>query len=221
MWLSLLQAWVYQHFQGMGSKDIWTSYREDRDPHAMLFVPQAGLGTPDSYINHLDRLDLSVIVMAPYGEHRQACPFERVSLYSGWLRYGSRMVRYLPVRALHHFGTIQTISRHPVESAPPVINLAEITNYFQHALDHALTPEQLGHHAVHGVETVEGYIEWFYHHSHPRMILLDMPIPMSRPPECEVIDARSAQEDGECNNLFLARFIFIFINVCLYMLECD
>jgi len=83
MWLSLLQAWVYQHFQGMGSKDVWASYQEDRDPRAMLFVPLSGLGTLDNYINHLDRLGLSGVVMAPYGEHRQARPFERVSLFSG------------------------------------------------------------------------------------------------------------------------------------------
>jgi len=37
----------------------------------LLFVPQYDLGTPDQYINHLDALDLSGVVMAPYGEHRQ------------------------------------------------------------------------------------------------------------------------------------------------------
>jgi len=43
MWLSLLQAWVFQHFQGMGSKDVWASYRGHRDPRTMLFVPLSGL----------------------------------------------------------------------------------------------------------------------------------------------------------------------------------
>jgi hypothetical protein len=103
MWLSLLQAWMYQHFQGMGSKDVWASYRE-RDPHAMLFIPLSGLGTLVNYINHLDRLDLSSVVMAPYGEHRAARPFERVSLYSGWLRYGDRVMIYLPERVLRQLG---------------------------------------------------------------------------------------------------------------------
>jgi len=28
------------------------------------------------YRNLLDRLDVSGVVMAPYGEHRQACPFD-------------------------------------------------------------------------------------------------------------------------------------------------
>ena len=78
-----------------------------------------------------------------------------------------------------------------------MINLAEITNRIQHALDHALTPEQLGHRAVHGVEAVDGYIEWFYHRSHPRMILPNMPVPVPRPPEREVLDALAALKDGK------------------------
>jgi len=162
----------------------------------MLFIPLSGLGTPDNYINHLDKLDLSGVVMAPYGDHLQARPFERVSLYSGWLRYGDHMVRYLPERVLRQFGRVQTIPRHPVESAPPLTNLAEISLRFQHALDHALTPEQLRHRAVHGVEAVDGYIKWFYLHSHPRMIPPDIPVPVPRSPEREVLDALATQEDG-------------------------
>jgi len=106
MWLSLVQAWVYQHFPGMGSKDVWAGYRENRHPRTMLFIPLSGLGTPDNYRNHLDVLDLTRVVIAPYGDHRQARPFDWVSLYSGWLRYGDRMVRYLPERVLRQFGRV-------------------------------------------------------------------------------------------------------------------
>jgi len=35
-----------------------------------------GLSAPDDYKGHLDKLDLAGVVMAPYGEHRQACLFE-------------------------------------------------------------------------------------------------------------------------------------------------
>jgi len=80
MLLSLLQVWVYQHFRGMRRKDIWAGYREDRDPHTMLFVPLSGLATPHQYINHLDPTG---VVIHPYRDHRQACQFKRVSLYSG------------------------------------------------------------------------------------------------------------------------------------------
>jgi len=54
------------------------------------------------------------------------------------------------------------------------------------------------------VEAVEGYIEWFYHRSHPRMILPDMPVPVLRPLEREVIDARAIEEDGEHGYLQLS-----------------
>ena len=170
----------------------------------MLFVPVSGLGTPNNYINHLDRLDLSGVVMAQYGDHHQARPFERVSLYSRLLRYKDRMVRYLPERVLCQFGRVQMIPRHPVDSSPHVTKLTKISLRFQHALDHALPPEQLRHRAVHGVEAVDGYIELFYHHSHPRMILPDIPVPVSRPSEREILDALVAQEDGEHGYLQLS-----------------
>jgi len=130
--------------------------------------------------------------MASYGNHRQARPFDWVSLYSRWLRCGDRMVRYLPERVLRQFGRVQTLPRHPVESVPPDVNLAEITNRFRRALDYALTPQQLEERAVHDMVAVDGYIDWFYCHSHPRMVLLDMLVPVPRPPEREVLNARAA-----------------------------
>lgn len=186
---------MYQHFPSMGSKDVWAGYRENHDPRAMLFVPLSGLGTSDNYRNHLDALDLMRVVMAPYGDHCQAHQFERVSLYSGWLRCGGRMVRYLSKRVLRQFGWLQTIPRYLVESASPDVNLAGITNRFRRALDYALTPQQLGEPAVHYVEAIDGYIDWFYRHSHPRIVLHDMLVLVSRPLEREILDARAAQED--------------------------
>jgi len=82
--------------------------------------------------------------------------------------------------------------------------LAEITNRFQRALDYALTPEQLGQRAVHDVEAAEGYIEWFYRVYHPRMVLPNMPVPVPRPSEREVLDAQDAREDGEVGYLQLS-----------------
>ena len=81
--------------------------------------------------------------------------------------------------------------------------MAEISNRFRRAHDYALTPEQLGQRAVHDVEATEGYIEWFYQVSHPHMVLPDMPVPVPRPPEREVLDAQAAQEDGEVGYLQL------------------
>jgi hypothetical protein len=77
-----------------------------------IFLPLQGLGTVDNYINYLDALDLTRVVMAPYAVHRQARQFEQVSHYFGWLRCGERMVRYLSERVLRQFGWVQTIPRH-------------------------------------------------------------------------------------------------------------
>jgi hypothetical protein len=68
-------------------------------------------------------------------------------------------VRYLPERVLRQFGYIQTVSRHPCESAPPEETIGDITLRFQRALDYALTPQQLGNLALRGVEAAEGYIQ--------------------------------------------------------------
>jgi hypothetical protein len=180
-----------------GKQGCLDIYVEHQYPRAMIFLPLQGLGMVDNYMNYLDALDLTRVVMAPYDVHRQARQFERVSLYSGWLGCGERMVRYLPERVLHQFGFVQTIPRHPVQSAPVDVNLAEITNRFQRALDYTLTPQELGEITVHGVEVADGYIEWFYQVSHPRMILPDMPVPVPQPPEREVFDTRAAQDDGD------------------------
>lgn len=110
----------------------------------MFFEPRMCLSTPNEYRAHMDAMDPSGVVMAPYADHHEACPFERVSLYSGWLRYGNRMVRYLLELVLRQFGYVQTIPRHRCESAPPEKTLEEITLCFQRALDYALTPHQLG-----------------------------------------------------------------------------
>ena len=82
--------------------------------------------------------------------------------------------------------------------------LGEITLRFQRALDYALTPQQLGHPAVYGVEAAEEYIHWFYDVSHPRMILPDMEVSVPRPLEREAIDEIAAQEDGDHGHLELS-----------------
>jgi len=170
----------------------------------MLFAPRMGLSTPDEYRAHMDALDLSGVVMTPYVEHRHACPFEQVSLYSGWLRYGNRMVRYLLERVLCQFGYVQAVLRYPLESAPPKQTLGEVTICFQRALDFALTHQELGHLAVYGVEASEGSIQWFYDVSHPCSILQDMEVSVMRPLEREAIEEIGAQEDGEHEYLDLS-----------------
>jgi hypothetical protein len=107
------------------------------------------------------------------------------------------MVRYLPERVLRQFGYMQTVPIHPHESAPPQETLVDITYRFQHYLAHALTPQQLGHRALQGVEAEEGYIKWFYTVSNPRMILPNHEVLVPKPPEQEALDEIDVEEDEE------------------------
>jgi len=92
---------------------------------------------------------------------------------------------------------MQTVPRHPRESAPPHETLTDITYRFQHHLDHALTPQQFGHRALQGVEANEGYIIGYYTVSDPCMILLDGHVQVPRPPEHEALDEIVEEEDRE------------------------
>jgi hypothetical protein len=51
-----------------------------------------------------------------------------------------------------------------------------------------LTGQDLGLAAMTGVELVHGYIRLFYSISHPRLILADEVVPISRPAEQEAVD---------------------------------
>jgi hypothetical protein len=103
----------------------------------------------------------------------------------------------MPERVLRQFGYIQTVPRHPHESAPPQVTLVDITYRFQHFLDHVLTPQQLCHCALQGVEAEEGYIRWFYPVSHPRMILPLEDVQVPRPLEQQALDEVDVEEDGD------------------------
>jgi hypothetical protein len=109
IWLSLLQAWVFQHSRCMSNKDVWGGYRERQHPHAIMHLPLRDMSTPNKYKEHLDQLDLASVSMAPYVKYRHACLFKPVILYSRWLRYGARKVRYLSEQMLRQFGHRQTV----------------------------------------------------------------------------------------------------------------
>jgi hypothetical protein len=93
----------------MGSRDAWRGYEDHQHPRAMMFLPLRGLVSPDPYREHLNQLDLAGVIMSMYAEHRHICSFERVNLYSSWLRYDTRRVRYLPEWVLPQFGFVQTV----------------------------------------------------------------------------------------------------------------
>lgn len=71
--------------------------------------------------------------------------------------------------------------------------LSEISYRYGHHLDHMLTGQDLGLAVTTGVESVHGYIRWFYSISHPHLILADEAVPMSKPAEQEALHEVAAE----------------------------
>jgi len=140
----------------MGIKDVWGGYREHHHPRAMMFVPLKGMSASDEYRDRLDQLDLTSVFMASYVKHRVVCLFEKINLYTGWLRYGTCKVRYIPERVLRQFGYTRTILRSPHDSVPVQMTLGEISYCYAHHLDHALRALELGQPTIQGVEAESG-----------------------------------------------------------------
>ena len=69
-----------------------------------------------TYRRQLDGLESSEVVWTPYDDHRIARPFEMISLFSGFIKWGSVMHRHLPERVLRQYGFVQRIPSHPSRS---------------------------------------------------------------------------------------------------------
>ncbi|AES98325.1 hypothetical protein MTR_5g067070 [Medicago truncatula] len=117
--------------------EIFRGHREDRHLVVRCYCSLKDQVVIDPTRLHLDHVTLSFISMDPYqrvvdcligmgvasvymtpcAEPRDVCSFEHVNVYSQWLRYGTRKVRYLSERVFRMFGYTQTVPRSPYESA--------------------------------------------------------------------------------------------------------
>ncbi|GAU25182.1 hypothetical protein TSUD_150810 [Trifolium subterraneum] len=119
----------------------------------------------------LDRMEVDKVTFIPYKDHRHICPFEDICWYSGWIMCGSAMIcPYLPERVLRQFGHVQSIPRHPDESAKADLNRFTIAEAFvDYLVDNYVTEQMRGPRAQNGFETEPGYIAWFYRVLHPKL----------------------------------------------------
>jgi hypothetical protein len=95
---------------------------------------------------------------------------------------------YLPERVLRQFGHMQSIPRHPRESAPPFLSpqataLIPASLHFASYRDWVLTAAQRGPLAIDPWYAAAGYMRWYFWISHPYMTPLlrgDTPRPCER-----------------------------------------
>ncbi|GAU50435.1 hypothetical protein TSUD_134900 [Trifolium subterraneum] len=161
---------MFQHFKRFGGGGAGEKYSH-RDPICTKYLPLKGYKYPDEHMTTLDRMEVDEVTFRPYEDHRHIRPFEDISWYSGWIMCGSAMISpYLPERVLRQFGHVQSIPRHPDESAKAGLNRFTIGEAFANYLvENYVTEEMRGPRAQNGFETVPGYIAWFYRVSHPKL----------------------------------------------------
>ncbi|GAU10640.1 hypothetical protein TSUD_419770 [Trifolium subterraneum] len=159
----MFQAWIYEHFKRFGGGGASEKYRH-RDPICAKYLPMKGYKYPDEHRTTLDRMEVDEVTFRPYEDHRYIRPFEDICWYSGWIMCGSAMIcPYLSERVLRQFGHVQSIPRHPDESAKAGLNRFTIGEAFaNYMVENYVTEEMRGPRAKNGFQTVPGYIAWFY-----------------------------------------------------------
>ncbi|XP_073225403.1 uncharacterized protein [Cicer arietinum] len=167
-YLTLLQAWVYEHFPTLCVDCCRPLPRYvEANPRALRWKPKRDKGLVLPFRKVLDEIHVDQICWTPYKEHRLRRPFEDVCLFRGWIRWGPKMYAHLPDRVLRQYGHVQTIPRSPLEIIGQTTTLEEIdiifTQYALHVVDAGAV--------VQGpADCTNDYMEWFNRISHPYII---------------------------------------------------
>nr|XP_027185996.1 protein MAINTENANCE OF MERISTEMS-like [Cicer arietinum] len=167
-YLTLLQAWVYEHFPTLCANCCRLSQVYDEDyPRALRWKPKRDKGLVVPFRKALDEIDVDGICWTPYREHRPKRPFEVVSLFRGWIRWGPKMYAHLPDRVLRQYGHVQTIPGSPLEIVGQTTTPEEIDIMFTQYVVHVVDDEAVVHRpADYAIE----YMDWFRRISHPYII---------------------------------------------------
>ncbi|XP_068498257.1 protein MAINTENANCE OF MERISTEMS-like [Phaseolus vulgaris] len=160
-YVTLVQAWIYEHFSGMGRRDINPSYDEVHPRAARYIVAHQICAVGDVRVQ-LDGLTHDDVIWTPYEDHRLNRLFETIYLFSSHLRLGNLSQRHMPERVLHQFGYEQSIPPSPMPTESPGA----------HIIDQRWL--QFDHHLVTGLTAasspsacVPEYMSWFRTVSHP------------------------------------------------------
>ncbi|XP_058765807.1 uncharacterized protein LOC131639322 [Vicia villosa] len=118
---------IISRFPRIHGIDLDLQYSDDMQRVAMMYLER----TVHDDINWMS-----------FEDHREIIPFDLLSLYSGWLAYGTNiMVRYLPERCIRKFSYVQTIPRYPFQDAPNSTVRRDLDGFFQD-LEHQMVPEE-------------------------------------------------------------------------------
>ncbi|XP_027940573.1 uncharacterized protein LOC114194505 [Vigna unguiculata] len=161
---TLVQAWIYEHFLGMGNRDIVPTYQEVQ-PRAARYVTGRHNSTVKAVRLQLDNLTHAGVIWNPYEAHRITRPFESITLFSGFIRLGASMHRHMPERVLRQYGYEQTVPRSPttIDSA----DMSVIDERWLHFAEHLVTGMVA---ATSASACVGDYMVWYRSVSHPYIL---------------------------------------------------
>nr|KYP33064.1 Serine/threonine protein phosphatase 7 long form isogeny [Cajanus cajan] len=142
-YMTLLQAWIFEHFPRIGSRQLSMEYLE-QNPRASRWSHSKSIGHVLPYRKELDAIIINEVCWMPYSHHRYYRPFKDITLYSGWLRWGTYKQAHLPERVLRQYGHVQHIPRSPQHVTSMVISLEEIDDRWLHYANYVVDVAQSG-----------------------------------------------------------------------------
>ncbi|KAI5433553.1 hypothetical protein KIW84_020732 [Lathyrus oleraceus] len=164
---TLLQCWIHEYFPTVGKR--WENWKPAENyglPRAMRWSYRQGVLKVDDLRPILDELTPTDVIWRPFEDHRAWRVFDEICLYRGCLKWGETVVPYLPDRCLRQFGYRKYVPSPPLDCMMATDIDVDWISYHQSVI------------AVIGSSTVattpsdveDGYLEWYYRVSHPRLV---------------------------------------------------
>ncbi|KAH6770450.1 hypothetical protein C2S52_015253 [Perilla frutescens var. hirtella] len=156
--LTLLEAWIYEHFPTLGRPQQNADYRAGQ-PYAMRWAQQAhGAVSEDA------------VIWDPYVRLRDGGERPEVTFYEGCLTTCDVVEPYLPERVLRQFGRMQTIPHPPLD--PILFRRGKkpgqyrvvwgmLASFFEQWESHKLSPERRGRVAHPAWACFPEYLQWY------------------------------------------------------------
>ncbi|XP_050892978.1 protein MAINTENANCE OF MERISTEMS [Lathyrus oleraceus] len=178
---TLLQCWIHEYFPTVGKRgENWNPAGNCGLPRAMRWSYRQGVLKVHDLRPILDELTPTDVIWRPFEDHRAWRVFDEICLYRGCLKWGETVVPYLPDRCLRQFGYRQYVPSPPLDCMMATDIDVDWISYHQSVV------------AVIGSSTVattpseveDGYLEWYYRVSHPRLVPphrdapRDVPVPV-------------------------------------------
>ncbi|KAI5404064.1 hypothetical protein KIW84_051270 [Lathyrus oleraceus] len=162
---------------------------------------QTGSPEVDDLRPILDELTPTDVIWRPFEDHRAWRVFDEICLYRGCLKWGETVVPYLPDRCLRQFGYRQYVPSPPLDCMMATDIDVDWISYHQSVVDVigsssvATTPS----------EVVDGYLEWYYRVSHPRLVPPHRDAPREVP--VPVYDAGPSDPDWARVSTLIRRYL--------------